>query len=110
MHLNKKYICEPIKAKIVTCIKLIDGFSNQIVLFFKIIIWLVSLFFCFSDIRVQLNEQLKCLDGRLETQQSLVSEVQDIFRRRAEIESNYSKELNRLANTIASRNKEQKQK
>ena len=109
MHLNKKYICGPIKAKIVTCIKLIDGFSNQIVLFFKIIIWLVSLF-CFSDIRVQLNEQLKCLDGRLETQQSVVSEVQDIFRRKAEIESNYSKELNKLANHIANRNKEQKQK
>ena len=67
-------------------------------------------FFGVADIRVQLNEQLKCLDGRLETQQSVVSEVQDIFRRRAEIESNYSKELNKLANHIANRNKEQKQK
>ena len=36
--------------------------------------------------------------------------MQDIFRRRAEIESNYSKELNKLANHIANRNKEQKQK
>ena len=71
---------------------------------------LLNSFFSIPDIRVQLNEQLKCLDGRLETQQNIVSEIQDVFRRRAEIESNYSKELNKLANHIASRNKEQKQK
>lgn len=64
----------------------------------------------FSDIRIQLNDQLKCLDGRLDTQQGIVSEFQDIFRRRAEIESNYSKDLNKLANYITHRQKEQKQK
>ena len=63
-----------------------------------------------SDIRVQLNEQLKCLDSRLETQQGIVTEFGDIFRRRAEIEANYSKELDKLAKYIANRNKEQKQK
>ena len=64
----------------------------------------------FADIRVQLNEQLKSLDGRLETQQGIVSEFQDIFRRRAEIESNYSKELDKLSKYVANRHKEQKQK
>ena len=64
----------------------------------------------FSDIRVQLNDQLKNLDGRLEIQQGIVSEFHDIFRRRAEIEANYSKELDKLAKLITNRNKEHKQK
>ena len=62
------------------------------------------------DIRVQLNDQLKNLDGRLEIQQGIVSEFHDIFRRRAEIEANYSKELDKLAKLITNRNKEHKQK
>ena len=69
-------------------------------------------FFSFSstDIRVQLNEQLKCLDNRLEVQQGIVNEFQDIFRRKAEIESNYSKELENLYKAINKRHKESKQK
>ncbi|XP_059099709.1 SLIT-ROBO Rho GTPase-activating protein 1-like isoform X3 [Tigriopus californicus] len=66
--------------------------------------------YVFPDIRVQLSEQFKCLDGRLETQQSIVTEIQDVFRRRAEIETNYSKELDKLAKSISHRNKEQRQK
>lgn len=80
---------------------------------FDIFVWMKLIFFLpflISDIRVQLNEQLKCLDGRLETQQNIVSEFQDVFRRRAEIESNYSKELDKLAKYVANRHKEQKQK
>ena len=41
------------------------------------------------DIRIQLNEQLRCLDGRLESQQGQLAEIQDVFKRRAEIELNY---------------------
>ena len=67
-------------------------------------------FLFFSDIRVQLNDQLKCLDGRLETQQSMVSELQDIFRRRAEIEASYSRDLEALAKHVNKRHKEQKQR
>jgi len=63
-----------------------------------------------KDIRVQLNDQLKCLDGRLETQQSMVSELQDIFRRRAEIEASYSRDLEALAKHVNKRHKEQKQR
>jgi SLIT-ROBO Rho GTPase activating protein len=63
-----------------------------------------------KDIRVQLNDQLKNLDGRLEIQQGIVSEFHDVFRRRAEIEANYSKELDKLAKLITNRNKEHKQR
>ena len=66
--------------------------------------------YSFPDIRVQLNEQLKCLDNRLEIQTGIVNEFQDIFRRKAEIELNYSKELDKLAKTISHRHKESKQK
>ena len=59
---------------------------------------------------MQLNDQLKNLDGRLEIQQGIVSEFHDVFRRRAEIEANYSKELDKLAKLITNRNKEHKQR
>ena len=68
------------------------------------------LYSLFTDIRVQLNDQLKNLDGRLEIQQGIVSEFHDVFRRRAEIEANYSKELDKLAKLITNRNKEHKQR
>lgn len=64
----------------------------------------------FHNIRIQLNEQLKCLDTRLELQQGIVSEVQDVFRRRAEIEANYSRELDKLNKYLTNRNKELKQR
>ena len=66
-------------------------------------------FYSFSDIRVQLNEQLKCLDNRLEIQMGIVNEFQDVFKRKAEIELNYCKELDRLAKSISHRHKEGKQ-
>ena len=57
-----------------------------------------------------MNEQLKSLDGRLDTQHAIVGEVQDFFKRRAEIEVGYSRELEKLAKYVANRHKEQKQK
>ena len=69
----------------------------------------VFFFYSFSDIRVQLNEQLKCLDNRLEIQMGIVNEFQDVFKRKAEIELNYCKELDRLAKSISHRHKEGKQ-
>ncbi|GBL83980.1 SLIT-ROBO Rho GTPase-activating protein 1 [Araneus ventricosus] len=64
----------------------------------------------FADIRQQLNEQLKCLDTRVETQASLVAEIQDYFRRRAEVELEYSKNLEKLAKGLLLRHKAEKQK
>lgn len=62
------------------------------------------------DIRLQLNEQLRCLDVRMESQVALVAELQDFFRRRAELELDYSKSLDKMAKSIQLRHKEQKQK
>merc|ERR1712071_189033 len=63
-----------------------------------------------KDIRTQLNEQLRCLDYRMETQISVVGELQDFFRRRAEVELDYSKNLDKLSKSLFQRHKEQKQK
>uniref|UniRef100_A0A336KSW8 CSON015368 protein n=1 Tax=Culicoides sonorensis TaxID=179676 RepID=A0A336KSW8_CULSO len=64
----------------------------------------------FPDIRLQLNEQLRCLDVRVESQVSLIQELQDFFRRRGEVELDYSKSLDKLAKSLQLRHKEQKQK
>ncbi|CAG9864812.1 unnamed protein product [Phyllotreta striolata] len=64
----------------------------------------------FPDIRLQLNEQLRCLDVRMEQQVSLLTEIQDFFRKRGELELDYSKNLDKLAKTLLLRHKEQKQK
>lgn len=63
-----------------------------------------------TDVRQQLNEQLRCLDMRIETQVAIVQELQDYFRRRAEVEMEYSKSLDKLGKGIQQRHKEQKQK
>ncbi|GAB0090061.1 SLIT-ROBO Rho GTPase-activating protein 1 [Sergentomyia squamirostris] len=64
----------------------------------------------FPDIRLQLNEQLRCLDIRVESQVTLVQELQDFFRKRGEVELDYSKGLDKLAKSLLLRHKEQKQK
>lgn len=70
----------------------------------------MKFFLLFADIRLQLNEQLRCLDVRMESQVALVAELQDFFRRRAELELDYSKSLDKMARSIQLRHKEQKQK
>ena len=57
-----------------------------------------------------MNEQLRCLDYRMETQISVVGELQDFFRRRAEVELDYSKNLDKLSKSLSARHKEQTQK
>ncbi|XP_053677702.1 SLIT-ROBO Rho GTPase-activating protein 1-like [Anopheles nili] len=64
----------------------------------------------FNNIRQQLNEQLKFLDVRVEAQIALVQELQDFFRRRGEVELDYSKSLDKLAKSLQLRHKEQRQK
>ncbi|CRK86971.1 CLUMA_CG000784, isoform A [Clunio marinus] len=64
----------------------------------------------FPDIRLQLNEQLRCLDIRVESQISLIQELQEFYRRRGEVELDYSKSLEKLAKNLQLRHKEQKQK
>ncbi|KAL3290004.1 hypothetical protein HHI36_023380 [Cryptolaemus montrouzieri] len=64
----------------------------------------------FNNIRLQLNEQLRCLDLRMEAQVALVTELQEFFRRRGELELDYSKNLDKLVKSIQLRHREQKQK
>ena len=42
--------------------------------------WHRNWFLFFADVRLQLNDQLRCLDSRLEAQQGQLVELQDIFR------------------------------
>ncbi|CAF1447627.1 unnamed protein product, partial [Didymodactylos carnosus] len=73
--------------------------EKQILLEFDLIV---------KDIRYQLNEQLKCLEQRLETQLSIVSDIQDYFKRRAEVELDYAKNLDNLYKQTYQRHKAQK--
>ncbi|CAF4444920.1 unnamed protein product, partial [Rotaria sp. Silwood2] len=61
-----------------------------------------------KDIRFQLNEQLKCLEQRIETQLSILSEVQEYFRRRSDVEFDYAKNLDNLHKQIGQRHRAQK--
>ncbi|XP_037091631.1 rho GTPase-activating protein 4-like, partial [Pollicipes pollicipes] len=63
-----------------------------------------------ADLRLQLNEQLRCLDTRVDTQTAVVSELQEYFRRRAEVEMEYSRNLDKLNKSLSQRHKDLKQK
>lgn len=49
------------------------------------------------EIRAQLVEQLKCLDQQCELRVQLLQDLQDFFRKKAEIEVDYSRNLEKLA-------------
>ncbi|XP_042870971.1 SLIT-ROBO Rho GTPase-activating protein 1-like isoform X4 [Penaeus japonicus] len=63
-----------------------------------------------DELRSQLNEQLRALDGRVDTQTALVAELQDWFRRRAELHQDYAAKLDKLAKSLQARHKEQRVK
>ncbi|KAG8518101.1 SLIT-ROBO Rho GTPase-activating protein 2 [Galemys pyrenaicus] len=53
---------------------------------------------CFpAEIRAQLTEQMKCLDQQCELRVQLLQDLQDFFRKKAEIEMDYSRNLEKLA-------------
>jgi SLIT-ROBO Rho GTPase activating protein len=58
----------------------------------------------------QLNEGVKCLEQRLETQHSFLYELQDFFKKRAEVELQYSKDLDKLVKQIQAKHKSEKSK
>ncbi|XP_019736074.1 SLIT-ROBO Rho GTPase-activating protein 2 isoform X4 [Hippocampus comes] len=49
------------------------------------------------EIRAQLVEQLKCLDQQCELRVQLLQDLQDFFRKKAEIEMDYSRNMEKLA-------------
>ncbi|XP_013083230.2 SLIT-ROBO Rho GTPase-activating protein 1-like isoform X3 [Biomphalaria glabrata] len=62
------------------------------------------------DIRQQLNDQLKCLEIKLDTEVSIVTELQEFFKRRAEVEMEYSRNLDKLVKNMIARHRAEKQK
>lgn len=64
----------------------------------------------FSDIRQQLSDQLKCLEIKLETEVSIVTELQEFFKRRAEVEQEYARNLDKLVKSMVTRHRAEKQK
>ncbi|XP_076469342.1 SLIT-ROBO Rho GTPase-activating protein 1-like [Babylonia areolata] len=62
-----------------------------------------------GNIRQQLYDQLKCLDVKLETEVSIVGELQEFFRRRAEVELDYARNLDKLVKQMITRHRAEKQ-
>ncbi|CAM9903777.1 unnamed protein product [Lampetra fluviatilis] len=56
-----------------------------------------------KEIRLQLVEQLKCLEQQTELRQQLLQDFQDFFRRRSELELEYARGLDRLAERFLGR-------
>lgn len=50
-----------------------------------------------AEVRAQLVEQLKCLDQQCELRVQLLQDLQDFFRKKSEIEMDYSRNLEKLA-------------
>ncbi|CAD0197541.1 unnamed protein product [Chrysodeixis includens] len=64
----------------------------------------------FSNIRMQLSEQTRVLEARAEATAGVAGELHDYCRRRADLEHEYSRALDKLARTAHQRHKDQKHK
>uniref|UniRef100_A0A671QKS6 SLIT-ROBO Rho GTPase-activating protein 3 n=1 Tax=Sinocyclocheilus anshuiensis TaxID=1608454 RepID=A0A671QKS6_9TELE len=58
---------------------------------------------CCSEIRNQLVEQFKCLEQQSEARIQLLQDLQEFFRRKAEIQLEYSRSLEKLAERFSSK-------
>uniref|UniRef100_A0A8C3LXG2 SLIT-ROBO Rho GTPase activating protein 3 n=1 Tax=Chrysolophus pictus TaxID=9089 RepID=A0A8C3LXG2_CHRPC len=58
---------------------------------------------CVASIRTQLVEQFKCLEQQSESRLQLLQDLQEFFRRKAEIELEYSRSLEKLAERFSSK-------
>lgn len=59
--------------------------------------------FQWTEIRNQLVEQFKCLEQHSESRIQLLQDLQEFFRRKAEIELEYSRSLEKLAERFSSK-------
>ncbi|CAH2982782.1 unnamed protein product [Chilo suppressalis] len=64
----------------------------------------------FSNIRIQLSEQTRVLEARAEATAGVAGELHDYCRRRADLEHEYSRALDKLARAAHQRHKDQKHK
>lgn len=70
----------------------------------------MSMFMNYTDIRTKLEQQLKCLENKMEGQCAMVLEVQEFFRKRAEVEQEYSAKLDKLAKAFQAKQKTEQQR
>ncbi|XP_078520716.1 rho GTPase-activating protein 4 isoform X3 [Lissotriton helveticus] len=56
-----------------------------------------------KEIRVQLGEQLRCLDVQVDIRQQLLQDLSEFLRRKAEIELEYSRGLEKLSDRFSSK-------
>jgi SLIT-ROBO Rho GTPase activating protein len=63
-----------------------------------------------TDVRQQLTDQLKCLDSRLESHVAMLGELQEFYKRRSEVELEYSRGMDKLVKQIMARHKADKQR
>ncbi|XP_072948979.1 rho GTPase-activating protein 4-like [Epargyreus clarus] len=64
----------------------------------------------FTNIRVQLSEQTRVLEARAEAAAGVAGELHDYCRRRADLEHEYARALDKLARAAHQRHKDQKHK
>uniref|UniRef100_H2YF30 F-BAR domain-containing protein n=1 Tax=Ciona savignyi TaxID=51511 RepID=H2YF30_CIOSA len=50
-----------------------------------------------KEIRLQLNDQLKCLDQHTESKTTLINDMQEFFKRKSEIDAEYGRKLDVLS-------------
>ncbi|CAI5449752.1 unnamed protein product [Caenorhabditis angaria] len=62
----------------------------------------------FKEFRAKMSDQLKCLGDRTDVQLSSLSELQDYFRKRGEIEGEYACKLEKLSKSIAQKHKSER--
>uniref|UniRef100_A0A1I8ESZ7 Rho-GAP domain-containing protein n=1 Tax=Wuchereria bancrofti TaxID=6293 RepID=A0A1I8ESZ7_WUCBA len=61
-----------------------------------------------SKIRSQLNDQLRCLETRTEAQTAILLELNDYYRKKAELDGEYGKQLEKLAKNIMQKHKNER--
>lgn len=67
-----------------------------------VLTYLIS-YVCVLEIRNQLVEQFKCLEQQSESRIQLLQDLQEFFRRKAEIQLEYSRSLEKLAERFSSK-------
>jgi SLIT-ROBO Rho GTPase activating protein len=61
-----------------------------------------------KEIKSQLTEQIKCLEQRTDTQVNILNEINEFVKKRAEIELEYSKQLEKLTKSFMIKHKNEK--
>lgn len=59
----------------------------------------------FAEVRNQLSEQLRVFDNHLEQKSQVLQDLSDYLRRRGEIEGEYARSLDKLADRFTSKTK-----